>query len=62
MLDDQARRPGLSEITRDTGQRLTTGVRRRAGTGHAPGSALIAVAAWLLVLIGGGALYVSFSA
>jgi hypothetical protein len=35
---------------------------RRAGTRRAPGSALIAVAAWLLVLIGGGALYVSFSA
>ena len=62
MLDDQARRPGLSEITRDTGQRLTTGVRRRAGTGHAPGSVLIAVAAWLLALTGGGALFVSFTA
>ena len=35
---------------------------RRAGTRHAPGSALIAVAAWLLALIGGGALFVSFSA
>jgi hypothetical protein len=35
---------------------------RRAGTRRAPGSALIAVAAWLLVLIGGGALFVSFSA
>jgi hypothetical protein len=37
-------------------------VRRRAGTGRAPGSVLIAVAAWLLALIGGGALFVSFSA
>ena len=39
-----------------------TNVRSRAGTGRAPGSALIAVAAWLLALIGGGALFVSFSA
>jgi Protein of unknown function (DUF2637) len=35
---------------------------RRTGTGRAPGSVLIAVAAWLLALIGGGALFVSFSA
>ncbi len=35
---------------------------RRAGTGRAPGSVLIAVAAWLLALTGGGALFVSFSA
>ena len=35
---------------------------RRAGTGSAPGSVLIVVAAWLLALIGGGALFVSFSA
>ena len=35
---------------------------RRTGTGRAPGSALIAVAAWLLTLTGGGALLVSFSA
>ena len=63
MLDDQARRgPGRSEITHGSGQRLTTGVRRRAGTGHAPGSALIAVAAWLLALTSGGALFVSFTA
>jgi hypothetical protein len=39
-----------------------TGARRRAGTGRAPGSVLIAVAAWLLALTGGGALFVSFSA
>jgi hypothetical protein len=63
MLDDQARRgPGLSAITRHSGQHLTTGRRRRTGTGHAPGSVLIGAAAWLLALIGGGALYVSFSA
>ena len=34
----------------------------RAGTGRAPGSVLIAVAAWLLALTGGGALFVSFTA
>src|SRR5580700_3770728 len=63
MLDDQARRgSGLSGITRDGGQRLTIGARRCAGTGRAPGSVLIAVAAWLLALTGGGALFVSFSA
>ena len=42
-------------------ERLITGVRR-AETRRAPGSVLIAVAAWLLALIGGGALFVSFSA
>src|SRR5438874_8160467 len=35
---------------------------RRPGIGRVPGSVLIAVAAWLLALIGGGALFVSFSA
>ena len=63
MLDDQA--PGgrgLSGNTHDDGERLITGVRRRAGTGRTPGSVLIAVAAWLLALTGGGALFVSFSA
>ena len=54
--------PGLPGITRDGGERLITSVRRRAGTGRAPGSVLIAVAAWLLALTGGGALFVSFSA
>ena len=54
--------PGLSGITRATGERLATSVHRRAGTGRTPGSVLIAVAAWLLVLTGGGALFVSFSA
>ena len=54
--------PGLPGITGDKGERLVTGVRRRAGTGRGPGSALIAVAAWLLALTGGGALFVSFSA
>ena len=54
--------PGLPGITRDGSQRPANSVRRRAGTGRAPGSVLIAVAAWLLALTGGGALFVSFSA
>ena len=54
--------PGLSGFTRDGSERVITSVRRRAGTGRAPGSALIAVAAWLLAVTGGGALFVSFSA
>ena len=63
MLDDQVPGgPGLFEITRANGERLITNVRRLAGTGRTPGSVLIAVAAWLLALIGGGALFVSFSA
>ena len=44
------------------GERVHASVRRRVGTGRGPGSVLIAVAAWLLALIGGGALFVSFSA
>ena len=54
--------PGLPWITRDGGVWPIAGGHRRAETGRAPGSVLIAVAAWLLVLIGGGALFVSFSA
>jgi hypothetical protein len=49
-------------ITCATGEPLTTNVHRRDGTGREPGSVLIAVAAWLLMLTGGGALFVSFSA
>ena len=60
------RGPGLFEITQDSGTRLVTNskaaIRRLAGAERAPGSALIAIAAWLLALIGAGALYVSFSA
>jgi Protein of unknown function (DUF2637) len=57
--------PGLFEIAdpgRANGTRHVTNVRRLAGTGRAPGTVLISAAAWLLVLIGGGALYVSFDA
>jgi hypothetical protein len=57
-----SRGPGLFEVTCANGERAVTTVRRLAGSGRTPGSALIAVAAWLLVLIGGGALYVSFTA
>ena len=56
------RGPGLFEITRANGERVVTNVRRLAGAERAPGSALIASAAWLLVIVGAGALYVSFSA
>jgi Protein of unknown function (DUF2637) len=54
--------PGLFEITDPNGERHVTNIRRLAGTERTPGSVLIAVAAWLLALIGGAALYVSFSA
>jgi hypothetical protein len=46
----------------EPGERLGTSVHHRAGTGRVPGSVLIAVAAWLLALTGGGALFVSFTA
>jgi len=52
----------MSRTGLEPGDRLQTGMRRHTGTGRAPGSVLIAVAAWLLALIGGAALYVSFSA
>ena len=54
--------PCPAGITSDGAERLHVGVRRSAGTGRAPGSVLIAVAAWLLAFVGGGALFVSFSA
>jgi hypothetical protein len=56
------RGPGLFEITRANGERAVTNVRRLAGGERQPGSVLIGLAAWLLALIGGGALFVSFSA
>ena len=57
--------PGLFEIAgpgQAPGARHVTTVRRLAGAGRAPGTVLISAAAWLLVAIGGGALYVSFDA
>lgn len=56
------RGPGLFEISKANGERLVTNIRRLAGAERPPGSVLIATAAWLLTLIGGGALYVSFAA
>ena len=56
------RGPGLFEVARDGGEHAITNVRRIAGAERAPGSVLIGWAAWLLALIGAGALYVSFSA
>ena len=56
------RGPGLFEVARANGESVITNVRRIAGAERPPGSALIGWAAWLLVLIGAGALYVSFSA
>lgn len=53
---------GLFEVGRDGAGRMITNVRRIAGAERAPGSVLIGWAAWLLALIGAGALYVSFSA
>jgi Protein of unknown function (DUF2637) len=52
----------MSRTRPESGERLQTGMRGRTGTGRAADSALIAVAAWLLTLTGGGALFVSFSA
>ncbi len=56
------RGPGLFEVARASGERAVTNVRRLAGGERAPGSVLIACAAWLLAVTGAGALYVSFSA
>jgi hypothetical protein len=52
----------MSRSGPEADERPGTSVRRRAGAGRAPGSVLIAVAAWLLALTGGGALFVSFTA
>jgi Protein of unknown function (DUF2637) len=56
------RGPGLFEVGRSGADRMITNVRRIAGGERAPGSVLIGSAAWLLALVGAGALYVSFSA
>jgi Protein of unknown function (DUF2637) len=52
----------MSRVKLEPDQRLTVDTPRRANTGWAPGSALIAAAAWLLALTGAGALFVSFTA
>jgi hypothetical protein len=56
------RGPGLFQLAQANGHKNITNVRRLAGRDRAPGAALIGSAAWLLVLIGAGALYVSFDA
>ena len=52
----------MRRIRPEPGKRIVDGVYHLARTGRAPGSVLIAVAAWLLALTGGGALFVSFTA
>jgi Protein of unknown function (DUF2637) len=52
----------MSRAGPERGEPFDADVRSWARTGRAPGSVLIAVAAWLLALIGGGTLFVSFSA
>ena len=58
--------PGLFGVTSEdeAGNRQTfvTNIRRLAGNEKAPGSAVIAAATWLLVLLDAGLLYVSFDA
>ena len=55
---------GLFEVLHPGGHREGTyhHIRRLAGADRPPGSILIAPRAWLLAIIGAGALYVSFSA
>jgi hypothetical protein len=60
--DATQRGPGLFEIVQADGERAITNVRRLAGLDRAPGSRVIAFATWLLVLLGGGLMYVSFQA
>lgn len=65
MLSQMPDGPGLFEVTHPDdaqGTRHITNVRRLAGTGRAPGTMLVSAGAWLLVLIGAGALYVSYTA
>lgn len=55
--------PGLFEVTRG-GERMLTNVRKIAGCAREPrkaGSVLIALATWLLGVVGAGALFVSFA-
>jgi Protein of unknown function (DUF2637) len=52
----------MSRTGPELADRFQTAMRGRTGTGRAPGSVLIAVAAWPLTLTGGAALFVSFSA
>ena len=59
------RGPGLFAIEHTDGAQtrtFITNVRRLAGTERPPGSGLIMFATWLLALLAGGLLYVSFDA
>jgi hypothetical protein len=56
--------PGLFEIADQDGWGHLTNVRKIAGrrrTRHAPGSVLIGAGGWLLAVLGGGLLFVSFA-
>lgn len=54
--------PGFPDASRANGHHVLGPATVPADSGPAPGAALINWAAWLLALIGGGALYVSFDA
>ena len=56
------RGPRADDTGRGTRVRTETSVGRRAGSGWAPGSQVIAFATWLLALLGTGLMYVSFDA
>ncbi len=56
------RGPGLFEVGRVNGERFVTNVRRLAGAGRAPGSALVAAATILLGLLAAGLFVVSLAA
>jgi hypothetical protein len=54
--------PGLFAVNGQDGHQVITNIRRLAGFDRTPGSRVIAFATWLLVLLGGGLMYVSFDA
>jgi len=56
------RGPGLFEVARAGGEHAISTVRRRAGGGRAPGSALVSAAAVLLGLLAAGLFVVSLAA
>ena len=56
------RGPGLFEVGRASGERVITNVRRLAGAGRAPGSALVSAATILLGLLAAGLFVVSLTA
>jgi hypothetical protein len=56
------RGPGLFEVTRASGERVITNVRRLAGAERPPGSVLVATAAGLLGLLAAGLFVVSLAA